>query len=126
MGKIIFMMSKGIIKQFLKPSRGKILFSVLIFIMLEIVLYLMTQACAYSCPPPPTPCRSYCLLDSKKFLPASILAFLISYFISSIIHSEKRSIISLLLILLGITAVVFFVGFFVYPFFESIITCYFY
>jgi len=111
------MMSKETIKQFLKPDRRKILFSVLIFIILEVVLYLMTQACATVCPKPPTPCRSYCLIDSGKFLPASILAFLISYFISSAIRSEKRSIVVLLLILLGIMVIAFFVGFFVYPIF---------
>ena len=120
------MMSKETIKQFLKPDRRKILFSVLIFIILEVVLYLITQTCATVCPKPPTPCRSYCLLDSEKFLPASILAFLISYFISSAIRPEKRSIVVLLLILLGIMAIAFFVGFFVYPILESIITYYFY
>jgi len=119
------MMNKETIKEFFKPDRRKILFSVLMFIMLEIILYLMTLACAYSCPPPPATCSYYCLLDSEKFLPASILAFLISYFISSAVRPERKSTMSLFLILLGITAMAFFVGFFVYPIFESIIT-YFY
>jgi len=115
------MLNKETIKEFLKLDRRKILFSILIFIILEIVLYLMTQACAKACPKPPSICHSYCLLDSKKFLPASILAFLISYFISSVIRPEKRPIRSLLLISLGITALALFVGFFVYPIIDSII-----
>ena len=107
------MVDKEQIKEFLEPEQRKILFSVLIFLMLEIVLYLMTQACAIGTR------RSYCLLDFEQFLSASILALLISYFISSAIRPEKRSTYSLFLIFLGIAALALFVGFFVYPILKS-------
>jgi len=89
-GYNLIMMDKEAIKEFLKPEKKKVILFVLIFITIEVILWLMTKACAYSCPPPPTPCQSYCLLDSKNFLPATIVNIFISYLISCLLRRTKK------------------------------------
>jgi len=115
------MIKKETIKEFLKPSPKKIIFSILIFIVIEIVLWLMTEACAFSCPKPPTFCQSYCLLDKKNLLPASGISFIISYLISCVVRPKKRSISRLFLIFVLIAILAFFTGFFIYPYVGSIL-----
>ena len=86
------MMNKETIKQFLEVEKKKVILFILIFITIEIILWFMTKACTYSCPLPPTPCQSYCLLNSKNFLPATIVNIFISYLISCLLRRTKKTI----------------------------------
>lgn len=75
--------------QILKPNRKKIVLFILIFIAIEIVLYFMVNVCAFSCPMPPAPCYTKCLLNPQYFISTTLVNIIISYLISCFFLKEK-------------------------------------
>jgi len=98
-----------------KPSGKKLILFVLIASGIEFILWVMSIACAFSCPPPPSPCRPRCLLNPEEFLPATVLNLVFSYILSCIIKPEEKSTSEIFFILIILLCVAAVIGFFIYP-----------
>ena len=50
----------------------------------------MANACVFSCPKPPIPCQTECLLNPRYFVPATLVNMIVSYLISCLFLKEKN------------------------------------
>ncbi len=49
----------------------------------------MVNVCAFSCPMPPAPCYTKCLLNPQYFISTTLVNIIISYLISCFFLKEK-------------------------------------